>query len=936
MELKCVNFIPICTIPTYGNVMKRSLVFAFLLTLIVAELFFVQSNTVQSNIGTEPTAHWMLDSTVTNGLPELNMNGNSQSAIYNLTGNNQWALIIGQFNGWTINQYPFLGYLWNGAQWISNQTIVNGLTTYPNDNNPTIGFNVTGDNTFDMIVGQWAGYNPTPSVQYSGPCWTGYKWNGSQWVVNSTVINGLPINGYFGGGKNFVTLGYNVLGDGKWALIVDNYGNTGYQGYEWNGTAWTVVHSLVNGLPANGDRIPNLCLVDNFANSNTWTMFVGFSSGGPPNGFMEGYQWTGSNWVLDDALTGGITGLLPWPNSPTVIYNMTGDENWVMLIGSDSSNPSQPDHYKGFHWSGILVPLSAAITPAADLVNIGQSVTFHSTVTGGRLPYNYKWCINGSAVLGANTNSWIFSPDTPGTFLVTLNVTDSTSNTIQSNTALIVADYPRQYTLTFDKTGIGTDFNGTVALIDGVSYNASQLPAVFNWDSFSTHTFTFQTPLIVGGNSTDQYHLAYISGLPTTTQDISNVTKTFRVTSVQTITGNYALQKALPITRVQGNCRGTTTGTTLTVNMTSTPVIGDVLIGIIGTVTNTGVPAMPTANFTQAGVTWYGVTGGGGGGTAPGDHGYHMELYVGKVWSTQADTTITVTLNSPAGLGATMDVCEYSGIGQVTEATTNGLQSTSPTLTTGTVDRTMNGELTVAGIFSEQYALANPTNGFTLLDGAYTNSIALAYLEKTNGAIGQDSSSITLPAVTKGYGCIATFQPALVQSNVTVTGEIISNGSLSFTASGPSGQIGFINASVPVGFNSSAITVLMDGAPVQSKINTDGANYFIYLTFHLSTHNIEIQYAASASALASPTPSPTSSSSSQTTSTTSPAATITPHATNAPTSTPETTAKPINPTATPHSTPPTLLDPAIYGAAIILAIVAALAGVLTIRRHKNK
>jgi len=428
------------------------------------------------------------------------------------------------------------------------------------------------------------------------------------------------------------------------------------------------------------------------------------------------------------------------------------------------------------------------------------------------------------------------------------------------------AAYPTQYNVTFSETGLGPNFSGTVVVIDGSSYAANDLPVVFSWSTFSTHTFAFQSPLLVSGNTTEQYDWVSTTG-PSTLQPVkSNMTGstlqsgTFNVTGPASVIGNYIFQQAVSINRVQGYCRGTTLGNSLTLNMTNSPSIGDVLIGIVTTVTDTGSPAT-TVRITETGVTWNEETGGGGGGTTPGEHGNYMSLWVGKVWGSEANKTIDVELNAAADLGATIDVCEYTGVAKLDQSTTNGFQSGTTTLSTGTISASENGELTVGGIVDEGYSLSQATNGFTLLDGNYINNQALAYLEKTNCPIGQDSSTITVPGATDGYGCVATFQPILVESNVTITDQELANGVLSFTASGPSGQIGYVSAIVPIGFNRTDITVFNNGKLVQNPVvTTDGSDYLISFEIHLSTHNIIIQYGAEAAILtSSPTPIPTAS-----------------------------------------------------------------------------
>jgi hypothetical protein len=82
-------------------------------------------------------------------------------------------------------------------------------------------------------------------------------------------------------------------------------------------------------------------------------------------------------------------------------------------------------------------PPSVSITPLSTSINVGQSVTFTSTVSGGTTPYNYQWYLNGAPVSNATSNSWTFTPTTSGIYYVYLKVTDAVGNKAQSETAKI-------------------------------------------------------------------------------------------------------------------------------------------------------------------------------------------------------------------------------------------------------------------------------------------------------------------------------------------------------------------------------------------------------------------------------------------------------------------------------------------------------------------
>jgi parallel beta-helix repeat protein len=88
--------------------------------------------------------------------------------------------------------------------------------------------------------------------------------------------------------------------------------------------------------------------------------------------------------------------------------------------------------------------------------------------------------------------------------------------------------------------------------------------------------------------------------------------------------------------------------------------------------------------------------------------------------------------------------------------------------------------------------------------------------------------------------------PISIETNVTITDKTIRETAMFFTVSGPTGQIGYVNVTMPVGLNSTKIKVFIDNklvSPPFPIITTNGTHYFIYFEFTLSTHHIIIQYA---------------------------------------------------------------------------------------------
>jgi uncharacterized repeat protein (TIGR02543 family) len=89
-----------------------------------------------------------------------------------------------------------------------------------------------------------------------------------------------------------------------------------------------------------------------------------------------------------------------------------------------------------------ISPLSVSISPLKAKIKIGESVTFTSSVSGGLSPYSYQWYLNGSAVSGATSSTWTFTPTATGYYIVYLKVTDGTPQTVKSNEASVTAASP--------------------------------------------------------------------------------------------------------------------------------------------------------------------------------------------------------------------------------------------------------------------------------------------------------------------------------------------------------------------------------------------------------------------------------------------------------------------------------------------------------------
>jgi hypothetical protein len=120
------------------------------------------------------------------------------------------------------------------------------------------------------------------------------------------------------------------------------------------------------------------------------------------------------------------------------------------------------------------------------------------------------------------------------------NPTGSPTTVKMDQAKTVTATYAVQYYLTFSQSGVGSDFTGTVLIIDGVNYAASSLPKSFWWDSSSVHTFAYQSPLVVTAN-VKSYGWTSTTGLST----LQSTSMT--VSASGSVTGNYQIQYYLTV-----------------------------------------------------------------------------------------------------------------------------------------------------------------------------------------------------------------------------------------------------------------------------------------------------------------------------------------------------------------------------------------------------
>jgi hypothetical protein len=251
---------------------------------------------------------WCFDSSIVSGLPD--QGSYSYPCIaFNFSGDGKWSLISGNGAG------TFTGYYWSGANWVSNSSYVAGLGDIGANSCPTIGFNVTGDGKWTLIVGEHDAFY-------------GFYWNGSRWVSDPNRIVGLSINATTWNFSPY--LGFNLTYDGVWTLISgEYYGN--YYGFYWNGTQWVADQTRVEGL-VNLGRYSTVAYAFNVTGNGKWILIAA----GGSTGVWRGYYWSGTRWNSDDTYCDGLKPLTSsegYRGAPTMAFNVRNDQKWVFITG---------------------------------------------------------------------------------------------------------------------------------------------------------------------------------------------------------------------------------------------------------------------------------------------------------------------------------------------------------------------------------------------------------------------------------------------------------------------------------------------------------------------------------------------------------------------------------------------------------------------------
>ncbi|MEM2971066.1 MAG: PKD domain-containing protein [Candidatus Bathyarchaeia archaeon] len=425
------------------------------------------------------------------------------------------------------------------------------------------------------------------------PVSDGVRYKFSYWDVDGTPVNGNPITVVVDANKT-ATAHYTL----EYYLTVSSpFGTVGGQGWYASGsTAYATLNTDVvdhgNGTRRVFTHWSGDASGTNYAQSNPIV--------------MDGPKTAVANWKTQYKLIVRTNGL---GTKTTNVYNgttvlgtasdSTPFEAWYdayafIQLDIDSPIEDNPTVYTFVQWTGDI---SGSDRPAPVTLNSPKDITANYKTEYEQYAVTFTQTgLDSSAVgivLTVDGDVKTFS-DLPFTIYVEYGtvITYSYSSEVSSATAgkrfvltgvtgpsspitvtgpvMVIGNYKTQFEITFDQSGVNSDFAGTVLIVDGIEYSVGTLPVSFWWDSESVHDFAFQSPLVVAVNS-KQY--VWTSTTGSSTLQSGSIT----VSASGSVVGNYKTQYYLTVSSPYGSPTPTSgwfdDGTPITASVTS-PVSG--------------------------------------------------------------------------------------------------------------------------------------------------------------------------------------------------------------------------------------------------------------------------------------------------------------------------------------------------------------------------
>ncbi|MCL4333062.1 MAG: PKD domain-containing protein, partial [Candidatus Thermoplasmatota archaeon] len=376
-----------------------------------------------------------------------------------------------------------------------NQATSNGITLTVNSG-PTV---TLSPSSSSIDVGQSAvTLTATPSGgsgTYSSYAWY-YESPGSQ---TFTSISGASSSTYSFSSSSSI---YTTTGTYSFEVTVtDSYGMTSPDSTAVTVTVYadptvSVVTQTVNyDVGQSSSSIPNAASVT-YSGSSTHSSDYSASS---DQVYVEWFSSSSSTFTYSSSATP-----VGYGTSFTPPVGTSASTTYYFAVVVDTNVHNYESQSSGYIEVAVDSAISEKLTPSATSIDVGQSITFSNTTTGGSGSYKYSWAVSPSAgwVQGKSPGTYdTFNFTSPGTYRVWLNVTDSNGGTVSSESVITVNSLPAVSlipSITTMDAGQSVSFTNTTNGGTGsLTYTWSVSPST-GWSQGSTqstyNTFTFTSP----------------------------------------------------------------------------------------------------------------------------------------------------------------------------------------------------------------------------------------------------------------------------------------------------------------------------------------------------------------------------------------------------------------------------------------------------------
>ncbi|MCL5788963.1 MAG: hypothetical protein M1290_00665, partial [Candidatus Thermoplasmatota archaeon] len=204
------------------------------------------------------------------------------------------------------------------------------------------------------------------------------------------------------------------------------------------------------------------------------------ATGGSGTGYV--FKWYSSSSLTTLLFTGNPFVTAPLTSGVTYYVTVTDSLGGVSSAASVSVT--------------VNPVLTLTISPSSSNIDAGQSVSFTNTTTGGSSTYSYSWSVSQSSgwSQGSTQSTYnTFTFTSPGTYTLTLKVTDSLGSTASSRAAVTVNADP---TVSISPSGpLNYDQGQTAATLTATITYSGQNTVTVEWFSNSVDSTTGGTDL---------------------------------------------------------------------------------------------------------------------------------------------------------------------------------------------------------------------------------------------------------------------------------------------------------------------------------------------------------------------------------------------------------------------------------------------------------